>query len=74
MNRLSLILNTADISPYLSELNSSLVPIPGQEFLPFDGTNGKDLITIYKVNRSSFVLPTKTRPKKICFTGSNGKE
>lgn len=43
--------------------------MPGQESVDFC-----DLIFIESINKQVFVLPTKTRPKKLSFIGSDGKE
>lgn len=71
MKRNALYLYTNEISPYLSSLTSSCIPIPGQEFYNFSSST---IVTISKMHKTSYVLPTKTRPKKITFTGSDGKE
>uniref|UniRef100_A0A8R1DM78 Serine/threonine-protein kinase smg-1 n=1 Tax=Caenorhabditis japonica TaxID=281687 RepID=A0A8R1DM78_CAEJA len=59
---------TADISPYLAALEHSCVPMPGQESVEFDR-----VVSIAKVSRQVTILPTKTRPKKIGFVGSDGR-
>ncbi|VDM82762.1 unnamed protein product, partial [Strongylus vulgaris] len=43
--------------------------IPGQENIEFS-----EVVTIDRVVKNALVLPTKTRPKKIAFIGSEGKE
>ncbi|PIO56926.1 phosphatidylinositol 3- and 4-kinase, partial [Teladorsagia circumcincta] len=58
-----------EISPILSELSKSNIPIPGQENIEFS-----EVVTIDRVLKNALVLPTKTRPKKIAFIGSEGKE
>ncbi|CAI2300472.1 unnamed protein product [Caenorhabditis sp. 36 PRJEB53466] len=60
---------TADISPYLASLENSCVPMPGQESVEFD-----KVVSISKVARQVTILPTKTRPKKLGFVGSDGKQ
>ncbi|ETN76508.1 phosphatidylinositol 3- and 4-kinase [Necator americanus] len=62
-------LQMSEISPVLSELSKSSIPIPGQEDTEFS-----EVITIDRVLKNALVLPTKTRPKKIAFIGSEGKE
>ncbi|CAJ0594064.1 unnamed protein product [Cylicocyclus nassatus] len=62
-------LQMPEISPVLSELSKSSIPIPGQENIEFS-----EIVTIDRVLKNALVLPTKTRPKKIAFVGSEGKE
>ncbi|EPB74623.1 FATC domain protein [Ancylostoma ceylanicum] len=62
-------LQMPEISPILSELSKSSIPIPGQENIEFS-----EVVTIDRVLKNALVLPTKTRPKKIAFIGSEGKE
>ncbi|KAJ1373164.1 hypothetical protein KIN20_035505 [Parelaphostrongylus tenuis] len=62
-------LQMPEISPILSELSKSSIPIPGQENMEFS-----EVVTIDRVLKSVLILPTKTRPKKIAFVGSEGKE
>ncbi|XGW21489.1 hypothetical protein V3C99_004448 [Haemonchus contortus] len=62
-------LQMPEISPILSELSKSNIPIPGQENIEFS-----EVVTIDRVLKNALVLPTKTRPKKIAFIGSEGKE
>ncbi|CAF1159247.1 unnamed protein product, partial [Rotaria magnacalcarata] len=51
------------ISPKLAEIKHSVIPNPGE-----DG----QFHTIHSVGQTVQVLPTKTRPKKVMFVGSNG--
>ncbi|VDN56669.1 unnamed protein product [Dracunculus medinensis] len=67
--RPSSILQIGDLSPCLSSLFHTKIPLPGQESVDFC-----DLIFIESINKQVFVLPTKTRPKKLSFIGSDGKE
>uniref|UniRef100_A0A1I7T9F9 Serine/threonine-protein kinase smg-1 n=1 Tax=Caenorhabditis tropicalis TaxID=1561998 RepID=A0A1I7T9F9_9PELO len=60
---------TEDISPYLANLASSCVPMPGQESVEFDR-----VVSIARVAKQVTILPTKTRPKKLGFVGSDGKQ
>eukprot|EP00081_Caenorhabditis_elegans_P000072 NP_001021054.1 Serine/threonine-protein kinase smg-1 [Caenorhabditis elegans] len=60
---------TEDISPYLASLSNSCVPMPGQESVEFDR-----VVSISRVARQVTILPTKTRPKKLGFVGSDGKQ
>ena len=52
------------ISPKLAQIKASTIPLPGK-----DG----DQCTIYAIAPSVTILPTKTKPKKLYFYGSNGK-
>ncbi|CAF0977060.1 unnamed protein product [Rotaria sordida] len=52
------------ISPKLAQIKHSVIPIPGE-----DG----QFHTIHSVGQTVQVLPTKTRPKKLMFVGSNGR-
>ncbi|UJR15815.1 hypothetical protein I4U23_002744 [Adineta vaga] len=52
------------ISPKLAQIKHSAIPIPGE-----DG----QFLTIHSVGQTVQVLPTKTRPKKLTFVGSNGR-
>ncbi len=52
------------ISPKLAQLKSTVIPVPGK-----DGHN----CTIHSIGNNVHVLPTKTKPKKLYFVGSNGK-
>lgn len=61
-NRSQLIMDT--ISPILSGLNGSVVPIPGSQHFN---------VTVQRVNKTVTILHTKTKPKKVCFCGSDGK-
>ncbi|VDM60756.1 unnamed protein product [Angiostrongylus costaricensis] len=61
--------HTHQISPILSELSKSRIPIPGQENMEYS-----EVVTIDRVLKNVLILPTKTRPKKIAFVGSEGKE
>ncbi|KAJ1553466.1 Serine/threonine-protein kinase smg1, partial [Nowakowskiella sp. JEL0078] len=60
------LLKLSDISPYLSTSDFTSIPVPG---LPFNDS----IVTINGIKQSVKVLPTKTKPKKIDFEGSNGK-
>ncbi|CAF2371594.1 unnamed protein product [Rotaria sp. Silwood2] len=53
----------SQISPKLAQIKHSAIPIPGE-----DG----QFHTIHSVGQTVQVLPTKTRPKKLMFVGSNG--
>ncbi|EGT41634.1 hypothetical protein CAEBREN_10861 [Caenorhabditis brenneri] len=60
---------TEEISPYLANLVNSCVPMPGQESVEFDR-----VVSIARVSKQVTILPTKTRPKKLGFIGSDGKQ
>jgi PI-3-kinase-related kinase SMG-1 len=57
-------LSMDQISPKLASIKASTIPIPG---------NDGQFCTIHSVVNSVLILPTKTRPKKLFFIGSNGK-
>ncbi len=59
------------ISPILAAISNSAIPIPGQESLTSSNAN---LVTIAKISSTAIILPTKTRPKKLMFIGSDGKQ
>lgn len=62
----SLRLHTAEISNYLTGLADTIIPVPGQI--------GEQKVTIHKMHKNVYTMITKTRPKKIGFIGSDGKE
>ncbi|XP_076458807.1 serine/threonine-protein kinase SMG1-like [Babylonia areolata] len=62
----SLQLKIDEISPRLAALSKSLIPMPGI------GLPGQ-MVTIQKVCNTVQILPTKTKPKKMVFIGSDGK-
>ena len=72
-----------DISPFLYNMNSLHMPLPlegnssfgSQSFNPHDDQiKFAKTITVYKINRMAIKKKKKTRPKKISFVGSDGKE
>lgn len=66
--RTSYILKMSDISPVLAELKNTVITMPGVH------TNQRAVrITIKSVENNVAILPTKTRPKKLVFYGSDGK-
>ncbi|CAB3222044.1 unnamed protein product [Arctia plantaginis] len=66
--RTSYILKMYDISPVLAELKNTVITMPGVH------TNQRAVrITIKGVENNVAILPTKTRPKKLIFYGSDGK-
>nr|KAG5704900.1 hypothetical protein BaRGS_003883 [Batillaria attramentaria] len=62
----SLHLKMEEISPKLAVLSKSLIPMPGL------GLPGQ-MVTVEKVCNTVQILPTKTKPKKMVFIGSDGK-
>ncbi|CAG8553655.1 2074_t:CDS:10, partial [Ambispora leptoticha] len=58
-------LKLADVAPYLATIKSSAITMPG---LP---TNAEH-ITIQSFDQTVFILPTKTKPKKLSLLGSDG--
>ncbi|XP_052758949.1 serine/threonine-protein kinase SMG1 [Galleria mellonella] len=66
--RTSYILKMSDISPILAELKNTVITMPGLH------TNQRTVrVTIKSVENNVSILPTKTRPKKLIFYGSDGK-
>lgn len=66
--RTSYILKMSDISPILADLNNTVITMPGLH------TNQRTVrVTIKSVENTVAILPTKTRPKKLVFHGSDGK-
>ena len=61
--RSSYSLKMSDISPALAALKNTSIAMPGVE----------QYITIASVHNQVTVLPTKTKPKKLVFRGSDGK-
>lgn len=55
------------ISPILANMKDTEITMPGVLNTP----NGH-LITITSLNNNIIVLPTKTKPKKLVFHGSDG--
>lgn len=65
--RSSLILRMEKISPKLASLKNTVIAMPGL------GTSGR-VVTIESVSNTLQILPTKTKPKKLVFIGSDGKK
>ncbi|OWF37806.1 serine/threonine-protein kinase SMG1-like [Mizuhopecten yessoensis] len=65
--RSSLILKMEKISPKLASLKNTVIAMPGL------GTSGR-LVTVESVSNTLQILPTKTKPKKLVFIGSDGKK
>ncbi|CAH1764116.1 6132_t:CDS:10 [Entrophospora sp. SA101] len=60
-------LKLAEVSPFLSTINSSLIDMPG---LP----TYSDHVTIQSFDENIIILPTKTKPKKLNLYGSDGRQ
>jgi PI-3-kinase-related kinase SMG-1 len=60
----------SNLSPKLATCAHLSIPIPGQEMTEIDD----GLVTIQSVEPLVSMLPTKTRPKKIKFMGSDGNQ
>lgn len=66
--RTSYILKMSDISPVLADLKNTVITMPGVH------THQRAIrVTIKSVENNVAILPTKTRPKKLVFYGSDGK-
>ncbi|KFD63307.1 hypothetical protein M514_07236, partial [Trichuris suis] len=61
----NLSLKIDDISPNLASLKNTEIPIP-------DVRHGGYPVTLRYVDCKASVLQTKTKPKRLCFVGSNG--
>lgn len=53
------------ISPVLASLKNTVIPMPG-----INKPSG--VVTIQSVHHVVHILPTKTKPKKLAFIGSDG--
>lgn len=66
--RTSYVLKMSDISPVLAEMRNTVITMPGLH------TNQRTVrVTIKSIENNVSILPTKTRPKKLVFYGSDGK-
>ncbi|XP_052741875.1 serine/threonine-protein kinase SMG1, partial [Bicyclus anynana] len=66
--RTSYILKMSDISPVLADMKNTVITMPGVH------TNQRTVrVTIKSIENNVAILPTKTRPKKLVFYGSDGK-
>lgn len=63
--RASYLLHLDDISPRLASMTSTEMALPGE-------ASASDAVTIQSVGNTITILPTKTKPKKLFFLGSNG--
>jgi PI-3-kinase-related kinase SMG-1 len=66
--RISYTLKMNDISPVLANLKNTMISMPGNE----PGTQSGS-VYIKSVDNMVLILPTKTKPKKLAFYGSDGK-
>lgn len=57
-----------DISPILASMRNTAISMPGVE------TFDKQSIYIKAVDNTVYILPTKTKPKKLAFFGSDGRK
>ncbi|XP_030068689.1 serine/threonine-protein kinase SMG1 isoform X2 [Microcaecilia unicolor] len=64
--RTSYLLRLEEISPWLSSMSSTEIALPGE-------VSARDTVTIHSVGNTITILPTKTKPKKLLFLGSDGK-
>ncbi|XP_044735996.1 serine/threonine-protein kinase SMG1 isoform X2 [Chrysoperla carnea] len=66
--RASYTLKMSDISPILAQMHDTVIAMPGLR-----NNNSKQLVTIMSVDNHVSILPTKTKPKKLIFHGSDGQ-
>ncbi|KOX79166.1 Serine/threonine-protein kinase SMG1 [Melipona quadrifasciata] len=59
-------LSMNDISPVLANLRNTCIAMPGV------AANDNKIVTIESVDNNVQILPTKTKPKKLMFHGSDG--
>ncbi|XP_063170959.1 serine/threonine-protein kinase SMG1 [Candoia aspera] len=64
--RASYILRLEEISPWLAAMTNTEIALPGE-------VSARDTVTIHSVGSTITILPTKTKPKKLLFLGSDGK-
>lgn len=73
-------LKMADISPVLAQMRNTVISMPGVDYSskPALPATGKDAATTHSIHIRSvdnivYILPTKTKPKKLAFHGSDGR-
>lgn len=75
--RLANVLKMADISPALANFKHSVITMPGVEHhrnrTGRDDNDRSRWIYIQSVENFVHILPTKTKPKKLAFYGSDGR-
>ncbi len=64
--RASYLLNLDEISPRLVSMTTTEMALPGE-------VSASDAVTIQSVGNTITILPTKTKPKKLFFLGSDGR-
>ncbi|XP_062840999.1 serine/threonine-protein kinase SMG1 isoform X2 [Trichomycterus rosablanca] len=64
--RASYLLRLEEISPRLASMANTEIALPGE-------VSATDAITIQNVGNTITILPTKTKPKKLYFLGSDGR-
>lgn len=64
--RASYLLRLDEISPRLTAMANTEMALPGE-------VSATDAVTIQSVGNTITILPTKTKPKKLYFLGSDGK-
>lgn len=69
--RINQSLKMSDISPILANLQSTQISMPG--LLPTSSDSDSESVYIQSVDDTIHILPTKTKPKKLAFYGSDGK-
>uniref|UniRef100_A0A667Z9R8 non-specific serine/threonine protein kinase n=1 Tax=Myripristis murdjan TaxID=586833 RepID=A0A667Z9R8_9TELE len=63
--RASYLLHLDEISPRLASMTNTEMALPGE-------VSATDAVTIQSVGNTITILPTKTKPKKLFFQGSDG--
>ncbi|KAM9843156.1 serine/threonine-protein kinase SMG1 [Aulostomus maculatus] len=63
--RTSYLLHLDEISPHLASMTTTEMALPGV-------VSASDTVTIQSIGNSITILPTKTKPKKLFFQGSDG--
>uniref|UniRef100_A0A0P4WEM1 non-specific serine/threonine protein kinase n=1 Tax=Scylla olivacea TaxID=85551 RepID=A0A0P4WEM1_SCYOL len=66
--RTSASLKMVDVSPKLANLSNTLIAMPGV------ASASQQVVTLASVDGHISILPTKTKPKKLSFQGSDGKK
>lgn len=64
--RASYLLHLDEISPRLVSMTTTEMALPGE-------ASASDAVTIQSVGNTITILPTKTKPKKLFFLGSDGR-
>ncbi|XP_029016036.1 serine/threonine-protein kinase SMG1 [Betta splendens] len=64
--RASYLLHLDEISPRLASMTTTEMALPGE-------VSATDTVTIQNVGNTITILPTKTKPKKLFFLGSDGR-